>query len=160
MTVRARDLPPSHIRIDKEGVWYYQGAEMFRKEIVNLFYQNLHRDETGGYYIDYANDRASVEVEDTAFVVRAVYHAGSAEGGDEKLYLLLSDDTCEELAPETLRVGRDHVLYCDVKEKRFPARFLRASYYQIADYIAQEEGREDFYLALNGRKYYIPNHTP
>jgi len=158
MTVKAQDLPPSFIRIDKEGVWYYKGAEMFRKEIVNLFYQNLHRDDSGGYYIEYANDIASVEVEDTAFVVRAVYHAGSAEDGDEKLLLFLSDETCEELAPETVRIGRENVLYCDVKEKRFPARFLRASYYQIADYFAQEDGREDFFLDLNGKKYYIRNH--
>jgi hypothetical protein len=158
MTVKAQDLPPSNIRIDKEGVWYYKGSEMFRREIVNLFYRNLHRDESGGYYIEYANDIASVEVEDTAFVIRAVYHGGSAEGGDEKLYLLLSDESCEELAPETVRVGRENVLYCDVKEKRFPARFLRASYYQIADHFAQEEGREDFFLALNGKKYYILDH--
>jgi hypothetical protein len=155
MTVKARDLPPSYIRIDKEGVWYYKGAEMFRREIVNLFYQNLHLDESGGYYIEYANDIASVEVEDTAFVVRAVYRTGSAEGGDEKISVLLSDDSCEELAPETLRVGRENVLYCFVKGKRFPARFLRASYYQMADYLAQEEGRADFFLALNGRKYYL-----
>jgi len=155
MTVKARDLPPSYIRIDKEGVWYYKGVEMFRREIVNLFYQNLHLDESGGYYIQYANDIASVEVEDTAYVVRSVYHTGLEAGGDEKINIRLNDDSCEELAPETLRIGRENVLYCAVKEKRFPARFLRASYYQMADYFAQEEGRADFFLALNGQKYYI-----
>jgi hypothetical protein len=155
MTVKARNLSPSHIRIDKEGVWYYKGAEMFRREIVNLFYQNLHVDESGAYYIAYENDIASVEVEDTAFVVRTVYHTGSAEGRDEKIHILLSDDSCEELEPETLRVGRENVLYCSVKEKRFPARFLRASYYQMADYFVQEENGANFFLALNGRKYYI-----
>jgi hypothetical protein len=159
MAVKAQDLPSSYIRIDKEGVWYYKGSEMFRREIVNLFYRNLHRDDSGGYYIEYANDIASVEVEDTAYVVRAVYHGGSVEGGDEKLYLLLSDESCEDLAPETVRVGRDNILYCDVKDKRFPARFLRASYYQIAEYFAQEEGREEFFLSLNGRKYYILDHN-
>ena len=159
MTVKARNLPPSHIRIDKEGVWYYKGAEMFRREIVNLFYQNLHLDESGAYYITYENDTASVEVEDTAFVVRAVYHKGSAEGRDEKILMFLSDDSCEELAPETLRIGRENVLYCSVKEKSFPARFLRASYYQMADYFVQEENGENFFLALNGRKYYIRDNS-
>lgn len=155
MTVKARNLSPSYIRIDKEGVWYYKGAEMFRREIVNLFYRNLHLDESGGYYIEYENDIASVEVEDTAFVVRAVHHAGSAEGRDEKIHISLSDDSCEELAPETLRVGRENVLYCAVKSKRFPARFLRTSYYQLADYFTEEENGGNFFLALNGRKYYI-----
>ncbi|HOD34539.1 MAG TPA: DUF1285 domain-containing protein [Syntrophales bacterium] len=160
MTVKARNLSPSHIRIDKEGVWYYKGAEMFRREIVNLFYQNLHLDDLGTYYIEYENDIASLEVEDTAFVVRAVYRAGSVEGRDEKIYVVLSDDTCEELVPETLRVGRENVLYCAVKSKRFPARFLRASYYQLADYITEEEEGGDFFLALNGRKYYIRDQQP
>ena len=155
MTVKARNLSPSHIRIDKEGVWYYKGAEMFRREIVNLFYRNLHLDESGAYYIEYENDIASVEVDDTAFVVRAVYRTGSAEGRDEKIHIFLSDDSCEELAPETLRIGRENVLYCVVKAKRFPARFLRASYYQMSDYFDQEENGENFFLALNGRKYYI-----
>jgi len=155
MTVKARELPPSYIRIDKEGVWYYKGAEMFRREIVNLFYRNLHLDDSGAYYIEYENDIASVEVEDTAFVVRTVHHAGSAEDCDEKIHILLSDDSCEELAPETLRVGRENVLYCAVKSKRFPARFLRASYYQLTDYFTEEEHGGNFFLVLNGRKYYI-----
>ena len=48
MKIKAEELPPSFIRIDKEGVWYYKGNEMFRKDIVKLFYQNLKRDEQEG----------------------------------------------------------------------------------------------------------------
>ena len=35
------------IKIDKEGVWYYNGAEMFRKDILDIFFQHLKRDEDG-----------------------------------------------------------------------------------------------------------------
>ena len=62
-----------NIRIDKEGVWYYKGAEMFRKEIVNFFYQNLKRDESCQYLIELENDRCYLDVEDTPFVIRSVH---------------------------------------------------------------------------------------
>jgi uncharacterized protein len=32
-----KDLPSIDIRIDKDGIWYYKGNEMFRKDIVALF---------------------------------------------------------------------------------------------------------------------------
>lgn len=51
-TTNNNDIPPCDIRIDKEGVWYYKDAEMFRKDIVNLFYQNLKLDELGRYIIE------------------------------------------------------------------------------------------------------------
>ena len=68
-----KDIPPCDIRIDKEGVWYYKGNEIFRDEIVRFFYQNLKKDETGRYLIELDDDRCYLEVEDAPFVVRAIY---------------------------------------------------------------------------------------
>ena len=50
-------------------------------------------------------------------------------------------------------MGQDNVLYCKVKSPAFPARFNRAAYYQLAEYI-EEEG-ETYYLPLNGKKLNI-----
>ena len=75
------ESPFCQIRIDKDGVWYYKGAEMFRKEIVNFFYQNLRQDESGNYLIELENDRCYLEVEDTPFVVRSVHRARVASPG-------------------------------------------------------------------------------
>ena len=63
--------------------------------------------------------------------------------------LSLSDDSTETLEPAGLRVGKDNVLYCTVKAGRFPARFNRAAYYQLSEYI--EEGEDGFYLKLEER---------
>lgn len=155
MIIRAEDLPPSFIRIDKEGVWHYRGNEMFRKDIVKLFYQNLKRDESGRYYIEIENDLASVEVEDTAYVVRAVYRFGTPTDGNERIAVLLNDETLEELDCETLCINRHNVLYCTVKPDVHPARFLRSSYYQIADLFEYDETRDSYYLPLNGSRYEI-----
>jgi hypothetical protein len=157
--IKASELPPSFIRIDKEGVWHYKGNEMFRKDIVKLFYENLKRDDSGSYYIEIENDLASLEVEDAAFVVTAVYKFGSTTEGNERISVLLNDETLEELDCESLHIGEDDVLYCAVKPVGHKARFLRASYYQIAEYFDYDEAGDAYFLPLNGARYYIQNHS-
>jgi hypothetical protein len=151
------NLPFCDIRIDKDGVWYYKGAEMFRKEIVNFFYQNLKRDESGQYLIELENDRCYLDVEDTPFVIRSVHRALSEKDGKATLYLLLSDETVEPLNPETLRIGNDNVLYCTIKNDHFDARFSRASYYQLANDIEYDDGQDIFFIHVDDRRFYIKN---
>jgi uncharacterized protein len=158
MKIKADELPPSFIRIDKDGVWYYRGNEMFRKDIVKLFYQNLKRDETGSYYIDLENDLASLEVEDTAYVVTAVNKLGSPAEGNERISVLLNDETQEELDCNSLRIGDDNILYCTVKADGHGARFLRSSYYQIAEFFDYDDTGDSYFLPLNGARYYIKDH--
>jgi hypothetical protein len=155
MKIRAEDLPPSFIRIDREGTWHYKGNEMFRKDIVKLFYRNLKRDESGRYYIELENDLASLEVEDTAYVVTAVYRFGSRDQGNERISVLLNDETLEELDGSSLRIGDHNVLYCTVKADGHDARFLRSSYYQIAEFFDYDDAGDFYYLSLNGTRYTI-----
>ena len=148
-------LPACDIRIDKEGVWYYRGVEMTRRDIVNYFYQNLKQDQMGRYLIELDNERCHLEVEDTPFVVKAVHRSLSENNGEESIYLLLSDDTLEKLDPGTLWIGNDNVLYCIVKNHQFYARFLRAGYYQLASDIEYDAQRDLYFILMNGYRYYI-----
>jgi hypothetical protein len=149
------EIPLCNIRIDKEGVWYYKGAEMFRKEIVNFFYQNLRQDPSGHYLIELENDRCYLDVEDTAFVVRSVRQALSEKDGKTVFYLLLSDDTIDALDPATLQIGTGNVLYCCVKNNRFAARFLRSAYYQLADHIEYDKDQDRYFIPLDTERHYI-----
>ena len=149
------DTPPCNIIVDKDGVWYYKGAEMFRKDIVNLFYENLKRDASGRYIIEMKNDRCYIEVEDTPYVVRSVYKVNSQENNNESINLLLNNSDLEELDPTTLWIGKDNVMYCCVKNNTFDARFSRAGYYQIAGLIGYNEEKDLYYLYLDNRYYYI-----
>ncbi len=149
------DIPPCNIRIDKEGVWYYKGAEMFRKDILSFFYQNLKRDKLGRYIIEFENDRCYLDVEDTPFVVKAVYRSVSKTGNSEAIHILLNDQTVEKLDPGTLLIEKDNVLYCSVKDNKFHARFSRSSYYQIASYIEYDSEKDDYFIPLDSRNYYI-----
>ena len=148
---------PCDIRIGRDGTWYFRGMEMLRRDIVNHFYAHLRQEETGRYVIELDNDRAYIEVEDAPFVVKAVYRG--TEIGQEPAdgyILVLSDDTTEPLAPETIRIAADNVPYCRVKQGRFEARFSPAAYYQLAGYLDYDEDRHAFYLLANGRRRYLP----
>ena len=146
-------IPPCLISIDKEGRWYHQGVEMIHREFIRLFYQNMELDAGGRYLINWGDSQCYVDVEDAAFVVTRV--SVERESGRQPLRfeVSLSDDTQEVLAPETLRVGKDHILYCTVKSAAFPARFTRAAYYQLAEFIEEDDG--GFFLPLHGQRHYI-----
>jgi hypothetical protein len=94
-------------------------------------------------------------VEDTAFVVSAVYKTELPKDGHDNIHVLLTDDSLEILDLSTLQIGKDNVLYCRVKEGKFTARFSRKSYYQLAEFIEQSENEGMFFIRLNGQKYFI-----
>ncbi len=148
-----QDLPPCLIHIDKEGRWYHKGIEMIRRDWVRLFYKNMVLDSRGRYVIDWDGERCYVDVEDTAHVVRRVVYEAGGRDQEDRFILYLSDDTQEELLPDTLFVGEGNVLYCKVNDRTFPARFTRAAYYQLARYIEDEEGV--YYLPMRGDRYRI-----
>ncbi len=148
-------MESSDIKIDKDGVWYYKGAHMFRKEILCTFFEHLKVDECGKYLIELEEERYYIDVEDTAFVVFAVSKTKLPEDEMDQLDVILNDDSCEKLEMSSLYIGKDNVLYCRVKEGKFNARFSRNSYYQLAKFIEQSENETDFFINLNDEKYFI-----
>lgn len=143
-------IPPCSIWIDKEGRWFYKGIEMIRRDFIRLFYENMEPGADGRCIITLAGDRCYVEVEDTPFVVWQT-EVGPDDSGDMRFFLHLSDDSQEELNPETLHVGKDNVLYCRVRDRAFPARFNRSAYYQLAEHIEEKNG--EFFLPVKDRYY-------
>ena len=128
---------------------------MFRKELLSIFFENLKIDECGKYLVELGDECCYLDVEDTAFVVTAVYKRKQDEDIEDHFYILLTDDSLEELDLSTVCVGGDNVLYCKIKCGRFTARFSRKSYYQLAEFIEQDEKGNGFFIKSNGEKYYI-----
>ena len=151
-------IAPCLIHIDKEGRWFHKGVEMVRREFVQSFYLKMELDDAGRYVIFWGGKHCYVDVEDTAFVVKRTSYLNEEGGKRARFMVSLSDDTEEELIPDTLYLGEENVLYCRVKAGDFPARFNRAAYYQLAAHIEEEGG--DFVLPINGRKFKIGAKDP
>jgi len=145
----------SDLHIDREGLWYYRGSEMTRREIIRLFYRNLIRDDSGRYSIKIGTQNYPVDVEDTAYVVWSVRYSREAKNTGEYFDLLLSDDGIERLDPGTLTIGADNIPYCRVLNGRFEARFSKSAYYALAEYIHYDPRLDSYYLLLNNRSYFI-----
>jgi hypothetical protein len=139
------------ITVDKDGKWYFEGAEIIRKEILSLFYESLNLDDED-YYIEINGERARLEVEDTVFLVQG---AELVNDGEEAFRIRLNDGTEEQLDLNTFRIAEGNVPYCMVKEGRFPARFLRLPFYQVAQHAQHDEDTDEYFLLLNGKKYYL-----
>jgi hypothetical protein len=145
----------SDIRIDAEGMWFYRGEEMTRREMISLFYQHLRQDSAGRYIIEMGRQKYPVDVQDTAYVVWSLKWADGESGTDAYVRLLLSDGSAENLNPETLRTGANHILYCRVKNQCFDARFSRAAYYLITERLQHDPTDDSCFLFLNGRRHYL-----
>ncbi len=155
-------IAPCLIHIDKDGKWFHKGVEMIRRDFVLSFFQQMELDDAGRYIIFWGGRRCTVDVEDTAFVVRGVSKQNEKGGDGARFKISLSDETEEELRPDTLYLGKANVLYCRVKNGAFPARFNRAAYYQLAAHV--ETDGDDYVLPANGKKFRIgfkdPQDTP
>jgi hypothetical protein len=136
------------IKVDKEGTWHFEGKEIIRQDILSLFYDSLHFDGEG-YYLEISGERQYVEVEDTVFLVQG---AELVKQNEEVFLINLNDGTVEQLDLTTFRIAEGNIPYCLVKGGRFPARFLRLPFYQVAQHALHDEETDEYFLLLNGRR--------
>ena len=141
---------PGEIRIDKEGCWFFNGAPIINEKILALFNSSIEPDGSGGYRLHIDEETSPITVEDTPYVVT---HVRREPGAGGEFTIRLSDGTRERLCLESLYLSGSNVPYCTVKDGLFPARFLRAPYYALAEYIEQDGDR--FFLPAGGGRFYL-----
>jgi len=135
------------ISFRKDGNWYNDEERIENPRIALLFAQSIKQNPDGSYFLQVAEERAPIQVEDTPYVVRSL-----ADEGVGGFAMLLNDDTREPLDPASLEVGADNVLYARVKEGRYRARFLRPAYYHLSgNFETDSSGR--FFIQIGGKKY-------
>ncbi len=154
-------FPPCLIYVDAEGDWYHKGAKIIRKDILEIFYKNLELTPGGLFVIKLKNEECYIEVADTPFVVQQTNLGSSAsENNRHFLVTLKNTNEVEPLDLSTLWVGNENVLYCLVKNGKFPARFSRPAYYQLAEYIEEDTEEGLYYIRSDGIKHYIKTSPP
>jgi uncharacterized protein len=138
------------ISFRKDGNWYSDEERIDNSRIALLFSQSIKQNPDGSYFLQVAEERAPITVEDTPYVVKAIEPIeNDGKGG---FVLILNDDTREALDPATLEVGAENVLYARVKGGRYRARFLRPAYYHLsANFETDGSGR--FFIQIGGNRY-------
>ena len=138
------------ISFRRDGNWYSDDDRIDNPRIALLFSRSIRQNPDGSYYLQVADERAPIAVEDTPYVVVTV------EGDDRELTVVTNDGARETLDATTLETGADNVLYCRIKQGRFRARFLRSAYYHLSDHFVADD-HDQFALELDGRRYLIKN---
>jgi uncharacterized protein len=139
--------------IDREGRWFYEGEEITHRRTYLLYSRNLTVDTDGRFLLRLGKEECRVEAEDAPYVVKSLDFFPSCGEAPRSVDLLLNDETRESLRPETLRVGRENVLYCRVRAGAFSARFSRSAYQILFPLFRQDAAGKRFFLLLGGKEY-------
>ena len=140
----------SGIRVDREGRFVHDGAEVTHEGLKRALFRWLDRlpPPDGRYVLRLDAQRFAYldDVEDTPLVARAARIAA-----DGAVLLALSDGSEEALDPETLTVDDAGVLRAWVRGGRIEARLATSATAVLADAISEAGGRP--LLRLAGRSY-------
>src|SRR4051812_38520551 len=137
-------LRRSGIRIDREGRFIHEGAEVTHVGLREALFRWLDRlppPEGGpeGRYILRLDEKryAYVDVIDTPLVARSARLEG------DRVILGLSDGGEEPLDPATLTLDGAGVLRAWVRDGRLQARLANSAAAALADHIAAQDGADD-----------------
>lgn len=147
------------IRIDRQGVWYYQGSPISRKEMVCLFASGLTRDANGDYWLVMPTEMGRIEVEDVPFVAVELFSSGA--GREQVISIRTNVD-------EIVTIDDDHPLevatnpdtgepspYVLLREG-IHARLLRSVYYEVVALGLEEKiGDEPFYGVWSQGSFFV-----
>jgi hypothetical protein len=149
-------LPPpdgtsreSTIRLDADGRFWHDGALFEHPALERAFHQWIARHpDDGRYILTNGYDWTYFQVDDAPYTVRSLSIASDG------VAMRLSDDTDEELHPETLRTGPNDALYAKVKGGAFEARFSRHAQTQLAPLLT-ENADGAVCLRIGAREYAV-----
>ena len=147
---------------DAEGHWFFDGEPLAHANLVRAFDRWIERAPDGRYCVKNDINWAYIRLEGPPFFVRSVTLGGTTPGlrvgassdASGSPQLLLSNDRIEPLRGETLRVGPDGALYCDVGAGDMVARFERHAAMQLEPLIAEDA--QGIYVQLAGRRVRPP----
>ncbi len=141
----------SSIRLDQDGNFWHEGARITRPSMALAFSRWLrkHPDDQR-FILSNGYDWTYITVDDTPFFVK------SAHVGPKHIDITLSDGETERLHPESLRIGKNDALYCQVKGGKFEARFQPQAQTELAPAVFEtKDGSVG--LRSDGQEFVLDN---
>jgi hypothetical protein len=124
------------IRFGRDGRWYADDEPIANPRIADLFARHIARGDDGAWWLRIGDERARIVVDDTPYVVTRV--DGTPDSG---FRITLNDGSAEPLAARSLALGEHDVLYCDVKDGAYRARFLRPAQSELLAHVRLDGDR-------------------
>ncbi len=138
-----------HYYLDAEGVLWHEGAELDDPWLLKFFMERMTKLSDGRFQVICQGELCLITVEDVPYVVQSI------KIEPQTIHLIFPGGYEEELNLTTLVVGKENVLYCQVRNGEFKARFNRKSYLEIAKLVELDTDKNQYYLVLAGKRYLI-----
>lgn len=138
-----------HYWVDPEGHLWHDGAEFEDPGLLKFFMKKMERLPDGRFLVMCQGETCYLEAADVPYVVQDV---DIKEG---LVDLIFQGGYRESLDPKTLRVGKDNVLYCKVRNGAFDARFNRKPYLELAHLVEEDSAAHRYVVNLGGKSYPI-----
>jgi hypothetical protein len=129
---------------DAQGRWFHDGQPLEHEGLTRAFDRWVERADDGRYCLKNDINWAYFTLHGPPYFVRSV-----RIDGEGRPWLLLSNDREERLRPESLRVGPEGALYCDVGDGQDCARFDRHAAAGLEPLLREDE--QGVYVAIGGR---------
>ena len=129
------------IRINRDGLWFYHGTPIGRRELVKLFASVLRRDSDGRYLLETPAEKGVIEVEDVPFVAVEL----TLKGGGPTQTLIFRTNIDENVVTDAVhplrivvdpRTGEPSP-YVEVRDG-LAARLTRSVYYELVELGGEE----------------------
>lgn len=127
-------LRQSGIRLDADGRFWHEGAEVTHHGLKAAFYRWVDRNPDGRYVLRLDEKRfVYLDVDDAPFAIASLRFEG------DRIFVRLSDDSDEELAYDTVQLRGGHA-YAKVKGGRFDARFSGGAFGALGEHLDDQDG--------------------
>jgi len=137
------------IRIDREGLWFYHGTPIGRKELVKLFSTVIHKDGDGKYWLITPAEKGGIVVEDAPFMAVELTVHGSGNSQSLKFRTNVDEiviaDSAHPLRFEEDSETKEPSPYILVRDN-LEAKLTRSVFYQLVELGEEQE-------TPNGLKY-------
>jgi len=149
-----------HMRIARDGTWFYHGSPIGRIALVKLFSTVLRRDGAGDYWLVTPAEQGRIEVDDVPFVAVEVKAEGAGQG--RSLSFRTNLDEWVTAGPDhPIRVIGDPELsdapapYILIRD-RLEARIGRAVFYELVELAEERQTPQGTELGVWSGQTFFP----
>tara|TARA_B100000029_G_C17476473_1_gene923953 strand:+ start:713 stop:1252 length:540 start_codon:yes stop_codon:yes gene_type:complete len=142
-TTNLNFLPDGSFRIAFDGAWYYRGSLIRRPKLIKFFSEFLNRDYKGNYWLITPSEIARVIVEDAPFTIDRMSLINQGPGQTLLLQTNVGKWTTVSIERPIyfLKKQGKNKPYMQVEEDGTEAVISRSVYYELADFVEQQEDR-------------------
>lgn len=140
--------------VDEHGNWFCEGNPVSDERLFQVLSRSLFQRE-GNFFIRCEGEVHPVRVADAPLWIRYVFPQMSSGNSLTHVELELQDGRREILDPESLSVAHGYALYCLTTPGRLKTRFGKVAYYELAQYLQEDQKTGIFYLVIGNTRFEI-----